>query len=243
MLRVRETQNLLFDWAKEWRRGSEPPELTDLFQILMQGRKCEDLSDTLIRSLMQLQHNKDIGPLQIAAVIAAMFVLYPSTDRNGGVRRNISLLKIEGALNEQDDQYHCFQHGCILGLFKAVVSLSDLNDPSVILEDNVWRLALKASLRADLHSVVNIHRFLYTGQFSNILTEYLSAPNPGKRWVIMEKALTDSGECLERRPVVDYPPEGSTVFLLNELTHKIFGRRAKIEDRVWMVEQYLKHRE
>jgi hypothetical protein len=179
--------------------------------------------------------------MQVGAIIASMLLICPAKDF--GSMRCILLDKIAETFQVRDvPQSIYFQHGCILGLLKAVVVLRKLDDRYDDFENKVWTLIMRASRLADRNSKWQ-QDFNFKGQFSNILADYLLIDQNENLGLMME-ALVDSSKLMKKsnNSYHTYAPEGSTRFLINEITHKIFSKLATGDDRVWMIEHYQKHK-
>ncbi len=239
MLRVNYVYGLMFEWGKEWSHGREPDRLRKIFHMMVEGRSCADLFKAVLEDLEGNGFER-FSPLQIGAVIASVFILFPNdeTDRAHFGRE----LEVAITTSSESEPIEFFQ-GCVVGLFKATVTLRELKDSSEFLETNLWRLALLAAEKADFHKS-QPHSFNHGGMLSNVIGDYLRSDDDETRWEYLEKALSSFALSLpkKKRLVESYSAHGTTRFLVGEMTYKIFGRRADETARTAMVCDYLKHR-
>lgn len=229
----------MFEWAKQWRVGAVPAELDEIFQLMFEGHEYKKLCKVVVEKLSS--SDSRLGPVQIGAVIAAMFVLQQSDDDPRVDVRSVFLSLLWGAIgNTAVTRLAAFEYGCILGCLKATVVFQKLGTPYVFLEDRVWAMIMAAA--GKIQQLHKSSSFFYKGMFSNILAEYLQ-PGLINRWVQMESEFEKFVRTLEdgRTSFLAYQEDGVVRYIVNEMAYKLFAKRASEEDRIWMVDQFIKH--
>lgn len=240
MIRAREVRHLLFDWACEWRKGGEPTELNEIFLIIAQDGPFEMLCETVIGKIKF--QDPELGPIQIGAVIASLFVMHTCEEQP---LRSKILDALESAIdkNGQHDSPWFYQ-GCVLGLILSAVQLGRMKDQCIELEKRLWSIALRAAFKeatrelwTQKEKVQSRHR----GILTNLIAEYLQFQDDVRRQHIHRAIVETLPAQLRNRQTAleNFDTDEMLVILAKELLYRIFGEM-RADQRLRMIVANLK---
>ena len=245
-IRTLEVRCLLYEWAKEWRRGSEPKVVNDIFCTLTSGASFEEITDTVFR----LVKNLDIGYESVSvASVASLIILREDQKDFLYLFKHIEAMLRGGQFT--GEMCKCLAVGIILAAAilggGTVLSYERHYVEIDGFEHDLWPLVTwLAVVVAKSPNPIEIRN---SGKFCNIISEYLNPHgiNPGtipaasklarRRQARLSAALVKLHKQLDnnRDAIVDaLKPNHFVYCLFSEMTYKTFGRM-KLSRRIGLL--------
>ncbi len=243
-IRTRAVHWLLYEWAKNWRRGSEPEVVNNIFCTLTSGASFEEIAEVILRRTNHLDANYEL--LSVASVTSLIILRENQKDF-------LYLFKhIEAML--RGGQFTGEMCKClVIGIIHAAAILGggtvvnssvryyyEIDD----FERDLWHLVTwLAVVTAKSPDPIEIRN---SGRFCNIISEYLlpqgndsqsyaaAAKLAQRRLVRLSRALVKLHKQLDanRDAIIDaLKPNHFVYCLFNEMTYKVLGKM-KLSKRI-----------